>query len=1085
MASATVSPPTLHLLRVPCPGRVRLAVGTSRPDPTRAVAIERALAGLPGVARVRLAPRTGTVLVEFDPARYTPLTLLQAAADALGLRNGQVAEASPAPGLRVCSAVPGRLRVAVPGLRGAAGREAWVASVLARVEGVTAVSASARTGTALVRYQPARWTPTALVAALATALARTAPPGAPAPHGTPAPAEAAPWHAWPAPRVLARLGVDPGRGLSPEEVRRRQAHYGLNRLPEPAPPSFARLLAEQFANAPSALLAASTAVAVATGALLEAALIAGVLVVNAAVGALTERSGQRAIQALRRGLGIRARVRRGGVEQLVDAEELVPGDVLVLLPGDPVPADARLLAAERLRVEEAALTGESRPVAKDPAPVAATTPLADRRDMVLRGTTVLGGHGTAVVVATGEHTAYGQLRLLAARAAPPPTPLERDLATLGRAVAVGATAICAGVFGLSVWRGASLGAALHTAIGLGVAAIPEALPTVATTVLAFGSGRMRRKGTLIRTLAAAEALGAVTHVCADKTGTLTENRMAVRELYVEDRAVQVTGPALAPTGRFLVEGAPISPAAWPALAEALTIGVLNSDAHLVVGPSGALTIDGSATEGALLVAAVKAGLAIDELRAAHPLCDRRDRDATRRHLLTVHRTADGPLALVKGSPEEVLALCDRVLLAGREEPLTDALRAALAERNAAMAGRAMRVLALARRALPSDYTEADLEAGFTWVGLVGLVDPIRPGVPAAIQALHRAGIRTIMITGDQAPTAVAVARELQLSRRGSLAVLEADELARLAPAALRERVREVGIFARVPPELKLAIVRALQANGKIVAMTGDGVNDAPALRAADVGIAMGERGTELARELADVVLATDDFARIVDAVEEGRLVRANVRRVVHYLLATNAAEVWAVAACAELGWPAPLAPLQLLWLNLVTDLAPALALAVEPRDPTLLEQPPRDPQASFLPRPFLLRLLGESGVLALAALGAFALGLRRYGPGPQAQTMAFTALVGAQILHAPLARVYDQPALLARTRPNRWLALALLASAGLQLAALLLPPLRAALGGAALRPGDLLAAAAWAGGALAALEGERWLRRLAPHAPAG
>jgi P-type Ca2+ transporter type 2C len=365
-----------------------------------------------------------------------------------------------------------------------------------------------------------------------------------------------------------------------------------------------------------------------------------------------------------------------------------------------------------------------------------------------------------------------------------------------------------------------------------------------------------------------------------------------------------------------------------------------------------------------------------------------------------------------------------------------------------------------------------------FIGLVGMIDPLREEAKDAIETCRQAGIRTVMITGDQALTAVAVARELQLSRRGAVNTLEANDLAAIDAETLRGLVREVGIFARVPPEMKLAIVRAYQANGKIVAMTGDGVNDAPALRAADVGVAMGERGTELARELADVVLSTDDFAQMVDAVAEGRLVRANVRRVLHYLLGTNAAEVWVVIGASAVGLAAPLTALQLLWLNLVTDVAPAIALAVEPRDPTLMAQPPRDPQEPIIPRPLALRMLGESAVIALAALGVFGLGLRRYGPGPIAQTMAFTTLVTAQLLHAPLARVGDRSALLHRGPSNKWLLLALGLSAALQAAAIFVPPLRVALGGAALAWSDLLLAGAGAVAAVAGIEGERLTRGL-------
>jgi Ca2+-transporting ATPase len=624
---------------------------------------------------------------------------------------------------------------------------------------------------------------------------------------------------------------------------------------------------------------------------------------------------------------------------------------------------------------------------------------------------------------------------------------------------------------------------MEVAVSLGVAAIPEGLTALATSVLALSSRRMRQKGTLIRTLSAAEALGSVTVVCADKTGTLTENRMAARQIYAGGRRLHIGGSALSPEGDFTGDDGTVAPAHDPILREALIVGVLCSDAELETGPSGELVIDGSATEGALQIAAAKAGLAPPELRIEHPRLDLRDRADGRRHMVTVHRR-DGELqALLKGSPEEVLGLCDTVWLDGGVVPLDDATRTEIAAINADMAGRAMRVLALAQRSLTADYAPDDLGRGLTFLGLIGLVDPIRPAVPGAIKALHAAGIWTVMITGDQALTATAVAQELGLARDGSLRVLEAGDLHALGPDALHGIVRDVAVFARVPPEMKLEVVRALQANGNVVAMTGDGVNDGPALRAADVGVAMGERGTELALELSDVVLSTDDFTLMVDAVEEGRLVRANVRRVLHYLLSTNLSEIWVVAGAVAIGLPTPLTPLQLLWLNLVTDIAPGLGLSVEPRDADLMQRPARDPSEPIIPWPMLRRILGESGLIALGALGAYGFGVMRYGIGPVAQTMAFASLLGAQLLHVLLARA-GEGSILASTRPhNRTLMAGMAISAGLQFAALFFPPVRMVLGGAALPLADLGIAAIGAVAPIALIESERLIRsgRLSPR----
>ena len=1025
---------------------------------------------------------------------------------------------------------PGRLRLAVSGLRRRPDREAAVEAALVRLAGVRIVSASALTGNALVLFDPSALTEDALLtegtrllaaslnghsAGLGQAPARkgaAVSDGHPASGQTPsvpagvaagrdgrlvprraglvqseAPLERVPWHSLKAAEAARLLGTNPARGLQAADVEVRRQRHGPNRLPEPSPPSLLRLFLGRFADSPSVLLAAGAVLSLATGGIADAVLISTVLLANATIGAATERSGHRAIAALRRSVAIKARVRRDGAESVVEAGELVPGDVIKLLPGDPVPADARLTFAHRLQVEESALTGESRPADKDVLPVEVSAILAERRCMLYRGTTVVGGHGEAIVVATGGATVAGRLRVLAARAAAPPAPLERDLNVMGRTLAITAAGVCAGVFGLTVLRGMGALPAIATGISLAVAAIPEGLGTIGTTVLALGSNRMRRKGTLIRTLGAAETLGSVTVVCADKTGTITENRMVARECTVDGHTIAIGGPALSTRGSFRLAGRAVAPEDAPGLLDALRIGALCNDAELDFQSQHEVLVQGSATEGALLVAAVKAGLDVEALQREFPRVDRRDRGDGRRYMITVHRLPErrptsfrgsatgGLIALAKGSPEEILDICDRIARGAESVPLDGTSRATILARNAEMAGRGLRVLALAARELPERYDEADLAGGFVWHGHIGLADPIRPAAPSTIQALHRAGIRTVMITGDQAQTAAAVARELNLSDGGPLRVVEGAELASASPEILHDLVKDATVFARVPPDLKLAIVRALQTNGDVVAMTGDGVNDAAALRAADVGIAMGESGTELARELADVVLSTDDLARFVDAVEEGRLLRCNVRRVLHYLLATNASEVWAVVGALVFGQASPLTPLQLLWLNMVGDFAPAIGLATEPAPPGLMRQPPRDPREPIVPRPLQRGLLGESLAISLGTLGAYGLGLLRHGPGPAARTMAFASLSGAQLLHVPLVRA-PRPAGEGDVPPNRALALAIGISALLQVAAVFFPPLRAALGGARIGLAD--AAISLLGSALpiAAIQGTRALQ---------
>jgi P-type Ca2+ transporter type 2C len=992
LAALPSEAPAVEAIHAVVPGRLRLSVSGLLRNPDLKRPVEETLCGLPATHGVSANPNTGNALILYDPAHWQLPDLLEAADRALKERREYAARHNN-------------------GSR----------------------SRAAGTGTATTNASPTD-----------AATSHPVPPPRSADNASPL------WHSTPNSEVARLLGADPASGLSEEEASRRRRVFGPNRLPVPEEPSLLSTVIKQYLNAPTALLAVGAALSLLTGAAVDALLIGGVIVANGIIGAMTERSGQSAIAALRRVVPIRARVERRGETTAVDASELVPGDVIQLLPGDPVPADGRLWEAHRLHLEESALTGESVPVEKTAAPSDPDAPLADRRSMVYRGTTVVGGRGRAIVVATGTDTAVGQLHGLAAEAVAPPTPLKRDLDNLGRVLAISAGGISLAVMGISLLRGVPPARALATAVALGVAALPEGLPTTATTVLALGSGRMRRKGTLIRSLNAAEALGSVTLVCADKTGTLTENRMSVGEIRVGGVPIHVSGTANSPIGRLYSSSGPVRTEDNRALSELLRVAVLCSDAEVAGRQNGDIAIDGSATEGSLLILAMKAGLDVDRLRAAFPRLDRRDRVEGRRHMVTVHAGPRGPVALAKGAPDEIVEICRDILRDGEALPLSPTIRDECLTENAEMASRAMRVLAFASRPLPSHYTDADLSSGFTWTGLVGLVDPIRPGVPEAIEALRGAGIKTIMVTGDQATTAAAVAHQLGLDKAGPLHVLEAGDLAAMDEEVLRGLVRHVEVFARVPPEMKLKVVRALQAGGEVVAMTGDGINDAPALRAADVGIAMGERGSELARELADVVLSTDDFTKVVDAVEEGRLVRTNVRRVLHYLLSTNASEVWAVIAAVLAGLPAPLTPGQLLWLNLITDLAPAIGLSMESRDPELMHRPPRPPAEPIVPAPLQRRIVGESAAIAVGSLAAYATAIRRHGTGPIAQTAAFSSLATAQLLHVGLARAGAHPAIGYGRAWSAPLLLGVGSSALLQAAALLVRPLRTLIGGAPL-----------------------------------
>jgi Ca2+-transporting ATPase len=710
----------------------------------------------------------------------------------------------------------------------------------------------------------------------------------------------------------------------------------------------------------------------------------------------------------------------------------VPGDLILLEPGILVPADARLLAATDLTVNESALTGESLPVTKDAtAHVPVEAPLAERRGMVFRGTGVTGGSGLAIVTATGAATEIGRIQALLGDVRPPQTPIERQLGEVGRELVLVNGVICAAVGGIGLLRGQPWPEMLRSAISLAVAAVPEGLPAVATTTLAVGIQDMRDKQILVRRLDAVETLGAVEVVCLDKTGTLTTNCMSTTVLHVD-------GALLAPAA---LAGAQRGVAA--ALLEAAT---LCSDVEATAGG-----LAGSATETALVRAGQDLGVDLATLRARWPTKQAVPRAEGRKRMTTLHRGRGGALLAVKGDPAEVLARCTKRLTASGDAKLDGKARQAIIAANDGMAAQALRVLGVARRQGGGDPRD---EQGLTWLGLAGLADPLRPGAAEAIHSLHVAGIRTMMITGDQSATAYAIAKELGLPRDGEVRVLEAGALRDLPPEALAALAPQADVFARVSPSNKLQIVRALQASGRIVAMTGDGINDGPALRAAEIGIAMGGGGTDVAREVADIVLATDDLGGLLDAIGLGRATYANIRKVLRYLVGTNTSETMLMLGAAVAGLPAPLTPMQLLWLNLISDPLPALALGLEPPEPDVLEQPPHDPRAPILSPADFRHLLREGAVIGAAAL------VSTFGTSPAA---TFHGLTLAQLAHAFLCRS-ETHGLLDSHRPptNRKLVGAIGICLALQAAAQGVGPLRRLLSLGPLGPAGFAAAAATA-----------------------
>ena len=845
-------------------------------------------------------------------------------------------------------------------------------------------------------------------------------------------------HAVEAADMLRTLGVDLRRGLSHEEVMQRRARHGMNVLQIIRPRPAWRILLDQFRSLIVGLLGLAALVAWATGEAVEAAAILVVLVLNAFVGFATEWQAGRALDALRRQARTQARVRRDGREMILDAAELVPGDVIILNAGDRVPADARIIEAAGLRVEESALTGESATVGKAVIPVASETLLAERHSMVYLGTTIVAGHAVAVVTATGARTELGRIGRLVAEVPDESTPLERRLAELGRRLVYIVLAIAVVVIVAGWLRGDNLWLMVKVGVSLAVAAVPEGLPAVTTLILALGVLRLARERAIVRRLPAVETLGSTTIICTDKTGTLTENRMTVREYRLSGgQTLELNG------SRPLFEDNPL-------LARALRVGVLCNEAVLdPQAPDGARAV-GDPTEIALLVAANGLGMDVAAERARYLQLDQRPFDAATKRMITVHRGPDGMrLASLKGAPAAVLELCDNYAeSSAAARRLEREARQRLLAVNEEMADRALRVLALAEKRLDrgddapgsAAISDAEIESGYTFLGYVGMIDPPRAEAAGAIRQAREAGIRVVMLTGDQIRTARAIARELRLSGGAEPYALHARDLAQASPDRIAELARTTDVFARVSPEDKLNIVAALQQGGEIVAVTGDGVNDAPALKRADIGVAMGQRGTEAAKEAADVVLADDNFATIVRAVEGGRTIYANIVKFVHLMFTHNLGEVITIFLAIVAGWPLPLLPLQILWINLVTDVFPAFALAVEPSAPDVMRHRPRSPRATLLSRQFLLLIAWQGTMLGGIALAVYYWALHVYGTGPHARTLALLALVGVQLGHMFNCRSRRYSAFTGLFRnPFVWLATA--AVIGLQLLALYLKPL--------------------------------------------
>ncbi|MDY6941811.1 MAG: HAD-IC family P-type ATPase [Pseudomonadota bacterium] len=999
------------------------------------------------------------------------------------------------PGVVTLSAtVPGRVRLRVRGLLANAALKTTLENKLAAHPQIHRVQVRTRTGNILVEFDPglgwsevthmvARFAgldgPTTDLPAASMAPENTTedrprsqtqsimPMGSDTDSPDPSPSQ---WYAWPLDQVVVRLGTDEQMGLSDSEAANRLARYGPNRLGEAKARSSVSMLAEQFTSLPVGMLAASAVISLATGGRLDAAVILGVVAINGGIGYFTEQQAEKTINALKEVAPKNARVRREGRRRSVPVEDLVSGDVVELGPGDHVPADLRLVSSERLVVDESPLTGESVPTFKSITALPLDTALAERANMAYMGTMVTGGSGTGVVAATGAVTELGKIQAMVGRAHAPETPMQRQLDVMGSQLGFMSAAVCGGVFAIGLMRGYGLLDMLKMSISLAVAAIPEGLTAVATTSLALGIRKMRAEQVAIRHINAVETLGAVQVFCLDKTGTLTLNRMTVCAVHLTDKTLSREDDALTDgRGRYSRQQS------W-ALDRLLTVGVLCSDTDLQDSPDGP-KLHGSPTENALVQLALDSGVDVAALQRRHPRIQSQYRSEGRPYMVTVHDSDEGPRWIaLKGRPAEVLDMCSHAARGGELIPLDDERRAAIVAGNETLAGDGLRVLGLAWGEAPSNEDPPSSPKDLVWLGMVGMADPLRPGMAELMDVFHGAGIRTVMITGDQSATAYAIGRQVHIADDRPVQILDSSNLDRLDPDVLAGLVKKTDVFARVSPAHKLRIVQALQDAGQIVAMTGDGINDGPALKAADVGVAMGANGTDVARSVADVVLEDDNLETMTVAVAQGRTIYQNIRKTLRFLLSTNFSEIEVMLAGVTLGIGQPLNPMQLLWINLFTDIFPALALSMESPEPDVLLQAPRDPEEPIIRRSDLLETAGQSAFITVGALGAYLYGLRRYGPGAGASTQAFDTITVAQLLQSLSCRSEHYGLFVPGDRPrNPYLDWAVGGTLAVQVLSGWVPGLRRLLGTAPRSLGDYFVVAACAGGPLLINESvKRW-----------
>ncbi len=811
------------------------------------------------------------------------------------------------------------------------------------------------------------------------------------------------------------------------------------------------LFLEQFKNFLIIILLVAAAISgvlaiMGGGDIWDPILIVIIVFFAAGLGFVQEYRSEKAMEALKQMAAPTATVIRDGEEKEIPARELVPGDIILLETGDRIPADARLIEAVNLKIDEAPLTGESISVEKTTEIMPGDIPVADRKNLTYMGTTVVYGRGKAAVTSTGMGTEFGKIAGMLQEVKPPPTPLQVSLDKVGKILGIACLAICAVVAGVGIIVGmfSHILEAFIWAVSLAVAAVPEALPAVTTICLALGVQRMVKRHALLRRLPAVETLGCTTFICSDKTGTLTQNQMTVRKIYVNDKIIDVGGVGYEPKGSFHLNDAPFNPQDEPHLLHLLTAGMLCNDSHLT-NTNEVWQVRGDPTEGALVVVAAKAGIKRQELTT--PRIAEVPFSSERKRMTTIHNTPQGIMAYSKGAPEVILDSCTRIYANGVEKELIEEDRERILQVNQEMATQALRILGLAYKSLPgkehSSEVAEEAEEEMVWLGLVGMIDPPREEVKEAVALCKQAGIESVMITGDYKLTAEAIAKELGMLHENDIA-LGGSELDKLTGTELSDIVEGVKVYARVSPTHKMRIVEALQAKGHVAAMTGDGVNDAPALKKADIGVAMGITGTDVSKEAGAMILTDDNFASIVAAVEEGRNIFANIRKYLLFLLSCNIGEILLMLIAFIVGTATgvhvlPLVALQILLVNLVTDGFPALALAVEPGEPGIMQRPPRDPKKSIFDKPMVNYLLGIGFWTMLASLGVFLWALSSGRTTVEAQCLCFVTLVSVELFNCFNCRSERDSIFRMRPFSNKWLLVAVASSWAIAVAIVYIP----------------------------------------------